>query len=219
MTLAVALVHQICASTAGDSRFTTELQLSASANLSSATGSSSSSSVQGLPIRTPLVAALLRPLSAAATITIEPRAPGSHTLVKADDEGACAGEIRLHTDTAEKSYSQLVASSAADCCTRCTAAAPKCAFATFGRSSACWLHAGPTMSPRKSAGNISLIVLRKLPPAPRPQPLPPPPPIPAPPALTEGRVVLSAAGTPLRHYWKASVGSGHAYLGLRSDWR
>ena len=37
--------------------------------------------------------------------------------------------------------------------------------------------------------------------------------------MTEATIDLKAPGTPLPHFWKASVGSGHALLGLRKDWQ
>lgn len=131
---------------------------------------------------------------------------------------AACGTIHNHTDSAESAYSQTVADSVAACCHKCAAAAPKCAFATFGRGTACWLHSGSTMTPRSSSG-ITLIELRLLPPAP---PGPPPhrhPPLPAPPATTTAIVNFSSHGVAQPHFWKASVGSGHAKLGLRADWQ
>lgn len=39
------------------------------------------------------------------------------------------------------------------------------------------------------------------------------------PGATPVSVDLGAVSTPLTHFWKASVGSGHAKLGLRADWQ
>ena len=74
------------------------------------------------------------------------------------------------------------------------------------------------MTPSSSSG-ITLIVLKSLPPAP---PAPPPhrhPPVPAPPTTTTAIVDVSSEGVAQQHFWKASVGSGHAKLGLRADWQ
>lgn len=146
--------------------------------------------------------------SVVASFSAQPQVPGA----------AACGTIHNHTDSAERAYSQTVADSVAECCHKCTAAAPKCAFATFGRETACWLHSGATMTPRSSSG-VTLIELKSLPPAP---PAPPPhrhPPLPAPPATTAAIVDFSSEGDAQQHFWKASVGSGHAKLGLRADWQ
>jgi len=39
------------------------------------------------------------------------------------------------------------------------------------------------------------------------------------PPSTGVEIDLSATPTPFEHFWKASVGSGHAKLGLRKDWQ
>ena len=129
------------------------------------------------------------------------------------------------TDTVETSYTSVTASSVADCCAKCTGAAPKCSFASFGRvkqggSGTCWLKAGSTMTPGPKGGITLIVVKGGLPPKPPAPPRPPAPPLPAPPSLTTAAIDLtSKATTPLSHYWKASVGSGHARLGLRKDWQ
>jgi hypothetical protein len=114
------------------------------------------------------------------------------------------------TDTAERPYSQFSAVSPAECCSYCSSHS-RCTFAEYSDSKqCCWLKDANVFTPSPNP-TTTLIVIRAHP------PLPPPP---APAAITWARVALDApAVAPLPHFWKTSVGSGHARLGLRADWR
>ena len=114
------------------------------------------------------------------------------------------------TDTAEQPYFEFAAASIAACCSYC-ASHSRCTFAEYSDSKQrCWLKDANTFTPGPNS-STTLLVVRAHP------PLPPPP---APPAVTRARVALNGpAVASLPRFWKASVGSGHARLGLRADWR
>ena len=92
-------------------------------------------------------------------------------------------QIQDNTDTIERYYSKTVASSAEDCCIKCTADT-NCAFACFATSQQeCYQKDANATTPTKKSG-VALIIVRPQPlgptPGPTPPPTPPYPPLPAP---------------------------------------
>ena len=114
--------------------------------------------------------------------------------IAATADGTC--HALQNTDTYEKYYSSVHASTADECCSLCSTDAPKCAFAAFTKEK-CYLKNSTTLTEKKLTG-VTLMVVRQGPPNPSPPkpapnhgPPPPPPPPPPPLPTPKYKVVLA----------------------------